>query len=115
MIDLNNAAGEAANGDPRPETIADLKARVDLVEIAGRYTTLEQRQGRDQWGCCPIHGERTPSFKVRTEDCFHERERHLPSPNYSPGLAVRRGMAVMVAAGEPTWHLTSPRLVNNPG
>lgn len=35
----------------------------DLVAIAGERVVLRQR-GRDFWGCCPFHGEKTPSFKI---------------------------------------------------
>lgn len=35
----------------------------DLVAIVGDRVQLRQR-GRDFWGCCPFHNEKTPSFKV---------------------------------------------------
>jgi phage/plasmid primase-like uncharacterized protein len=60
---MNDAARGATDRDLRPETIADLKARADLVEIAGRYVDLKRR-GPDWWGCCLFHSEKTPSFKV---------------------------------------------------
>ena len=91
MTNHVNGAGEAANGVVRrngnllfvdfdrirgsvpTESAADLKARADIVEIAGRYTDLKRR-GVELWGCCPLHGERTPSFKVdprrQTFYCF---------------------------------------------
>src|SRR5688572_706732 len=58
----------AALHAPRPtdEPIAALKARIELVELAGRHTTLKRR-GREWWGRCPLHGERTPSFKVNPQ------------------------------------------------
>jgi DNA primase len=43
--------------------ISALKARTDIVEIVGRYATLERR-GAELWARCPFHNERTPSFKV---------------------------------------------------
>src|SRR4051794_27884446 len=56
---------------------ADSKDRVkdasDIVEIVSAYTDLQQR-GKDYWGNCPFHDERTPSFKVNPRDklyyCF---------------------------------------------
>ena len=43
--------------------IADAKAAVDIVEFARDYISLK-RSGGDWWGCCPIHADRTPSFKI---------------------------------------------------
>ena len=43
--------------------IADLKARADLAAIVGSRVALRKR-GRELWGCCPFHRDRSPSFKV---------------------------------------------------
>lgn len=50
---------------------ADLKARVSLADLVGRYTKLAKRGSR-LWGCCPIHADSTPSFKIEGERfrCF---------------------------------------------
>ena len=40
-----------------------LLARVDLVEVVGRYVKL-RRAGGEFTGLCPFHDERTPSFTV---------------------------------------------------
>ena len=40
-----------------------VRAASDLVAIASDRMTLRQR-GREFWGCCPFHGEKTPSFKI---------------------------------------------------
>lgn len=42
---------------------ADVKARVDIVDIAGRYTFLK-KSGRNFSGKCPLHEEHSPSFMV---------------------------------------------------
>ena len=34
-----------------------------MVSIAGERVVLRQR-GRDFWGCCPFHNEKSPSFKI---------------------------------------------------
>jgi DNA primase len=48
----------------QPEDLGALKARVDLVAIVRRHVDLKRR-GRDgEWGRCPLHGEKTASFKV---------------------------------------------------
>ena len=48
------------------ETIKQVKESVDIIALIGRYVELKQR-GRDFWGCCPFHQEKTPSFKVSPE------------------------------------------------
>ena len=35
----------------------------DIVQLIGEKVVLSRR-GRDFWGCCPFHNEKTPSFKV---------------------------------------------------
>jgi DNA primase len=40
---------------------------VDVVAVIGRHMELK-RSGRTWKGCCPFHGERTPSFHVYPED-----------------------------------------------
>ncbi|MCD8198684.1 MAG: DNA primase [Phascolarctobacterium sp.] len=38
----------------------------DIVEVISNYVALKRR-GRNFWGCCPFHGEKTPSFAVNPE------------------------------------------------
>ena len=42
---------------------------VDLVDLVGRSVALK-RKGKDYWGCCPFHQEKTGSFKVSPERQF---------------------------------------------
>lgn len=47
----------------------ELRARTQLAALIGRRTRLV-RSGRHWKGCCPLHGEKTPSFYVY-DDHFH--------------------------------------------
>ncbi|HVS90079.1 MAG TPA: CHC2 zinc finger domain-containing protein [Candidatus Acidoferrum sp.] len=51
---------------PAPLIARELKARVDLAAIAGKFTRL-RRAGRQFFGLCPLHSERHPSFYVHPE------------------------------------------------
>ncbi len=57
---------------PIPEqSIDDVRGRTDIVELIGEHVSLKKR-GREFWGCCPFHREKTPSFKVSSEyQSFH--------------------------------------------
>jgi DNA primase len=51
-----------------PDAVIDeIRDRVDVVAVLGRHMELK-RSGRTWKGCCPFHGEKTPSFHVYTED-----------------------------------------------
>ena len=36
----------------------------DLVALVSETVELRPRGNTDLWGCCPFHGEKTPSFHV---------------------------------------------------
>ena len=40
-----------------------VRQATDFVQLVSETVELRQR-GQDFWGCCPFHGEKTPSFKV---------------------------------------------------
>ena len=49
---------------PLPERFLDeLLARTDLVDLVSESVRLTKK-GNSWWGCCPFHGEKTPSFHV---------------------------------------------------
>ncbi len=52
-----------------PAFLDELRARTPLSAIIGRRVKLA-RSGKQWKGCCPFHGEKTPSFYVY-EDGFH--------------------------------------------
>lgn len=49
--------------------LEELRARTSIVAVIGRTVKLA-RSGREHKGCCPFHGEKTPSFYVY-DDHFH--------------------------------------------
>lgn len=51
--------------------IDELVERSDIVAIIGERLPLKRR-GRDHWGCCPFHDEKTPSFKVDGNENFYK-------------------------------------------
>ena len=40
-----------------------VRSASDIVEVISNYVSLKKR-GQNYWGCCPFHGEKTPSFAV---------------------------------------------------
>ena len=43
--------------------LRNLKDKVNIVEVAESYFSLEKRGG-SYWACCPFHHEKTPSFAI---------------------------------------------------
>lgn len=50
--------------------IEDLISRVDLVELIASRVPLK-KAGKEYKGCCPFHGEKTPSFTVVPDKNFY--------------------------------------------
>jgi DNA primase len=48
---------------PSSDPIADIKSRLDIVDVVGQKVALK-RAGSTYKGLCPFHSERTPSFIV---------------------------------------------------
>jgi DNA primase len=46
-----------------PDTVEEVKQRVDIVDVIADYVVLKKR-GKDYQGLCPFHDEKTPSFSV---------------------------------------------------
>lgn len=53
-----------------PAWLDELRARSDLVQIVSAYVPLK-KNGRNYWGLCPFHGEKTASFSVNAEQQFY--------------------------------------------
>ena len=51
-----------------PEKFIDeLVDRNDIVDVVSGYVRLSKRSGANQFGLCPFHSEKTPSFSVNQE------------------------------------------------
>lgn len=55
----------AGSGEYKSQVLA----ATDIVQLVGASVKLT-RKGRDFWGCCPFHSEKTGSFKVSPEKQF---------------------------------------------
>ncbi|MDR2586736.1 MAG: DNA primase [Coriobacteriales bacterium] len=52
------------------DDIRRVRDATDIVAFIGERIVLKQR-GREFWGCCPFHNEKTPSFKVDPASQFY--------------------------------------------
>lgn len=50
----------------REDLIAEILDKNDIVEVVGERVLLQKR-GKDYWGKCPFHAEKTASFSVSAE------------------------------------------------
>jgi DNA primase len=48
------------------DAVQQVRSRVDIVDVVSEHVRLTKR-GRDVWGLCPFHDEKTPSFKVNPQ------------------------------------------------
>ena len=51
------------------EFIDRLRSDSDIVSVISDYLPLRQK-GKNYWGCCPFHNEKTPSFSVTPSKGF---------------------------------------------
>lgn len=58
-----------------PAEIARLKDQIPLSDLVGRDVAWDKKKSnprkRDFWGCCPFHGEKSPSFHVDDAKGFY--------------------------------------------
>ena len=53
------------------ETINKIRLETNIVDVVSQYVQLKKR-GKNYFGFCPFHDERTPSFSVTDEkQIFH--------------------------------------------
>ena len=54
-----------------PETLQQIRDRIDLLDVISRYVTLT-KTGQNYKGLCPFHSEKSPSFSVSpSRQMFH--------------------------------------------
>ena len=95
--------------------VDEVRSRFDIVELVAEYVQLK-RSGRNHFGFCPFHGEKTPSFSVsQDKQIFHcfgcgeggnvfsflMKMDGLTFPEAVKELAERTGLALPQAAAEP--------------
>ncbi len=57
---------------PQRDNVAEVKAAIDIVEVAARYVDLKPAGGARFKALCPFHREKTPSFHImRDRQIFH--------------------------------------------
>jgi len=52
------------------DLIEEIKNANDIVSVISEYVALKKK-GKNYWGCCPFHNEKTPSFSVTPEKGFY--------------------------------------------
>lgn len=52
------------------EFLITLKEKLNIVDVAASYVTLDRR-GANFWACCPFHHEKTPSFSINEADQYY--------------------------------------------
>ena len=50
--------------------IENLRDRITIVDVVSKYIPLT-RKGKQHWGCCPFHNEKTASFSVVEDKSFY--------------------------------------------
>ncbi len=48
------------------EVIDEIRSRLDILDVVQSRVVLKKK-GANYWGCCPFHGEKTPSFCVNVQ------------------------------------------------
>ncbi len=106
--------------------IEELSARCELLDVVSDYTPMIKK-GKDYWGLCPFHNEKTPSFSVSPDKrlfcCFGcgkkgvgsiyfimEKE-GLSYPDAVRFLARRAGMEVPETGEDPSYRHRRERLL----
>ncbi len=62
----NNMLKQSTKTNSNIDVVGEIKNRLDIVETVSEHVVLK-KSGRNHWGCCPFHKEKTPSFSVNHE------------------------------------------------
>jgi len=97
----------------------ELRSRLSIVDVVGKRMPLTKK-GKDFWGCCPFHNEKTPSFKVSEERgnyyCFGCGEKgdvisFTMKTNNMQYLDAIRELAQMAGIKMPDYKPRDPEIV----
>ena len=54
-----------------PSFLEEVRDRIPIADVVGRRVTFDRKKSNpakgDFWGCCPFHGEKTPSFHCENQ------------------------------------------------
>lgn len=66
-----DCTGDSMEGSIPHEFVDELRSRLDIVDLVSQYVQIK-KSGRNFFGLCPFHGEKTPSFSVsQDKQIFH--------------------------------------------
>jgi len=63
---MNNNFLNKQSGQSSDNAVEDIKNRLDIFETVSEHVLLK-KSGRNYWGLCPFHKEKTPSFSVNPD------------------------------------------------
>lgn len=65
----DNAGACECKGGNMDDFIEKLRSEADITSVISEYVPLKKK-GRNYWGCCPFHHEKTASFSVTPDKGF---------------------------------------------